>query len=182
MGFVRVPRGHAHMQLHRTILSRRPQFGARSGHHEPVIPALVLVAGIVALPSVALWIWRLQTRVMRSLVPGADLADTAALADLPVNTALGPPPPRVTGPPVHLLALTREAASLFVAYRPVASAAATVTTLLLDLASAGNRELAVLTRWHAALTPVMVGFRPGDVEVAIQEPKTRLTVTLPVLA
>jgi hypothetical protein len=147
-----------------------------------VIPVLILLAGIMALPTVAVWIWRLQTRVIRSLVPGADLADAAALADLPLHTALGRPPARVGGPPVHLLALTREAASLFVAYRPVASAAATVTTLLLDLASAGNRELAVLTRWHSALTPVMVGSGPSAGEVAIQEPRTRLTVTLPVLA
>jgi hypothetical protein len=146
-----------------------------------MIPVLILLAGILALPTVAVWIWRLQTRVIRSLVPGADLADAAALADLPLQTALGRPPPRLAGPPVHLLALTREAASLFVAYRPVASAAATVTTLLLDLASAGNRELAVLMRWHSALTPVMVGSGPGAGEVAIQEPRTRLTVTLPVL-
>jgi hypothetical protein len=146
-----------------------------------MIPVLFLIAGILALPAVALWVWRLQTRVLRACVPGANLADAAALADLPLHTALGRTPPRLAGPPVHLLALTREAASLFVAYRPAASAAATVKTLLLDLATAGNRELAVLTRWHSALTPVMVGFGAGTGEVAIQEPKTRLTVTLPIL-
>ncbi len=143
---------------------------------------LFLVAGIVALPALAAWVWRLQTDVLRGFVPGAELADAASLADLPLHHALGRHPPRIAGPPVHLLALTREAASLFIAYRPVAGAAAVVKTVLLDLATASHRELVVLTRWQSALTPVLLGAGAGAGEVAIQEPRTRLTVTLPLLS
>jgi hypothetical protein len=104
-----------------------------------------------------------------------------ALADIPLVT-LGRAPSIVPGPPVHLLTVIREATSLFVAYRPLTPAAAQVTTQFLDLAGAGNRELAVLARWHSVGTPVTVWANLEAGEVAIQEPQSLLTVTLPVLA
>jgi len=142
---------------------------------------LVIVAAVV-IPSVAVWVWRFQTRVVGALVPGADFDDVIALADMPVITSLENRPPLMTGAPVHLLAVTREAASLFIAYRPIASVAATVTTLLLDLATAGKREIIVLERWRSIATPVLVWADPVARSAVIQEPLTRLTVTLPFLA
>jgi hypothetical protein len=143
---------------------------------------LFVIIAPVALPFVAVGVWRLQTRIVGALVPGADFVDVAALADLPLAAALDHDPPKVGGPPVHLLAVTRETASLFVAYRAVASGDPTVTTLLLDVTIAGHREIALLRRWRSVRTPVLVGAGHGDRTVAIQEPTTRLTVTLPVLA
>jgi len=143
---------------------------------------LVVVLAVVALPTVAVSTWRMQRRVVRALMPGADFGDVAAAADLPVMASLHGSPPVEEGPLMHLLLVTREAASLFIAYRPVASAAASVTTLLLDLATAGRRELAVLGRWQSLRTPLVVRRDLVARCVAIQEPVSRLTVTLPFLA
>jgi hypothetical protein len=142
---------------------------------------LFVFLGVLVLPTVAVWTWRMQRRVVRSLIPGADFGDVTSAADLPVIVTLQGSPAAEDGPLMHLLVVTREAASLFIAYRPVAAAAATAKTLLLDLASAGRREFKVLTRWQVLRTPLVV--RPDLVtrSVAIQEPRTRLTVTLPLL-
>lgn len=142
---------------------------------------LFVLGGAAAIAGVPVWAWRLQRRVVAALMPGADLEDIAAIADLPLGAAIAPGRHLVTEPLVHLLALTREASSLLVAYRPVASTAATITTLLVDVASAGRRELAVLARWHTTPTAVKVLADLIGGEVAIQEPITRLTVTLPLL-
>ncbi len=143
-----------------------------------MLPVLFLVAGVALLPILAVTVWRFQVKVLRALVPGAAMGDVTSLADLP----LGAVPALVPGPQVRLLTLIREATSLFVAYRPVTPAAAEVSTQVLDLAGAGNRELAVLARWHAGGTPVMVWADLVAGQVAIQEPRSLLTVTLPVLS
>jgi hypothetical protein len=88
---------------------------------------------------------------------------------------------------VRLLGVTREAASLFLAYRHVRPSEAptgddAVSTLLLHVEDAAVREVAILERWRAGGTPVVVASDPETGEVAIQHSRTRLTVTLPLVA
>lgn len=142
---------------------------------------VLLISSVVAVVAVVLvppWLWRMQTRAVGALVPGADFEDVAALADIPVVLGLSSgPPPLIEGPPVVVLSVIRETASLFVSYQPVLPDAAPVRTLLLDLSTSGKRELAVLDRWQAARTPVLVGAGLLLASVALQEPMTRLTIT-----
>jgi len=152
-----------------------------------VFLAVLVIAGVAVLPGVAVWVWRLHLRVVRSLVPGADFDQVAALADLPVSRTLGMIPPVVAGPVVRLLGVTREAASVFLAYRHVRPSDApagddSVSTLLLHLDDAAIREVAILERWRAVGTPVVMATNVGAGEVAIQQPSTGLTVTLPLVA
>ena len=142
---------------------------------------LCVLLGLLLLPAVATWTWRMQRYVVRSLIPGAEFGDVASAADLPVIATLQGSPAAEDGPFMHLLMVTREATALFIAYRPVASVASTAKTLLLDFASAGRRELNVLTRWQARRTPLVVRADLVARSVAIQEPLTRLTVTLSLL-
>ena len=148
---------------------------------------LMLLAAIVVLPVVAVWVWRFHVRVVSSLVPGADFDQVAALADLPMSQTLGVSPPKVAGPVVRLLGVTREAASLFLAYRHVRPSDAptgddAVSTLLLHVDEAAMREVAILERWRAGGTAVVMAADLAAGEVAIQQPLTRLTVTLPLVA
>jgi hypothetical protein len=152
-----------------------------------VVTALVVLVGIVLLPGVARWIWRLHVRVVSSLVPGADFHDVAALADQPVHQTLAIVPPVLEGRAVRLLGVTREAASLFLAYRRVRPNGAPggddpVKTLLLHVDHAALREVAILERWRAGGTPVVMATDLAAGEVAIQQPLTGLTVTLPLVA
>jgi hypothetical protein len=143
---------------------------------------LVVIVGFALLPLVALWIWRLQRRVIGSLVPGAEFKAVATLADLPVARLLHAPPPVVTGPTVELLGVTREAKRVLLAYRPVSAANRPVRTVLVQLVDRGHREMAVLEGWRAARTPLVVATDALAGEVAIQQPLTRLTLTLPMVA
>jgi hypothetical protein len=147
----------------------------------------MIISGIVVLPAVAVWAWRFHVRVVESLVPGADFDQVAALADLPVSRTLGTTPRIIAGPVVRLLGVTREAASLFLAYRHVRPSGAptgddAVSTLLLHVENAAVREVAILERWRAGGTPVVMAADPATGEVAIQHSLTRLTVTLPLVA
>jgi hypothetical protein len=163
---------------HTTRARERPG----SGHSECVVSLLLVIVGVVVLPTVVIWLCRMHTRVVDLLVPGADFGDVTAVADFPIALASQSGLPIADGPRVHLLLVTRAAASLFIAYRPVASPEATVTTLLLDLATTSRRELAALARWQSVGTPVLVRNDPVSRRVAIQEPLTRLMVTLSMLS
>lgn len=145
---------------------------------------LLVILGLAVLPVVVTWVWRLQMRVLHSLVPGAHFDEIATIADLPVSRTLGASPMVVDGPTVHLLGVTREAALVLVAYRPVGAAAGSgvVATVLLRLKDRGHREMAVLESWRAARTPLVLVTDHAAGEVAIQQPVTRLTLTLPLVA
>lgn len=146
---------------------------------------LIAIGGLALLPFVVVWVWRLQMRVLRSLVPGARFEEIATLADLPVSRTLGATPPVVDGPTVHLVGVTREDALVLVAYRPVDPATpgnGFVATVLLRLKDRGSREMAVLESWRAARTPLVLAADHAAGEVAIQQPVTRLTLTLPLVA
>jgi hypothetical protein len=152
-----------------------------------VIAILVVLVGLLALPMVARWIWHLQLRVVGSLVPGVHVDDVAALADRPLAQRLGAAPPLIAGPTVRLVGVIREAASVLIAYRHVRSdgdpdgPAGDVGTLLFHVDEGGGRALAVLERWREAGTALVMGHSPAGV-VAIQHARTRLTVTLPLVA
>jgi len=147
----------------------------------------MLFTGVVLLPAIAIWVWRFHLRIVGSLVPGADFDHLMTLADLPLSSTLGTTPPVVGGPVVRLLGVTREAASLFLAYRRLRPSDApsgddAVRTLLLHADDTTLREVAILERWRAGGTPVVVATDLAMGEVAIQHPSTRLTVTLPLVA
>jgi len=152
-----------------------------------VIATLVLIGGMAALPAVAVWVWQLHVRVVEILAPGADFFDVATLADRPAWQTLGASPCRITGPTVRLVTLIREAASVLVAYLPVGPEAVAVadsdlSTVVLDLDGCNRGEMAILERWRAAGTHLVVGTDLVAGQVAIQQQRTLLTVTLPLVA
>ena len=79
----------------------RIEAGAR--HDGSVMLILFVLGGAVAIAGVPVWAWRLQRRVVASLMPGADLEDVAAIADLPLGAEIAPGRHLVTEPLVHLL-------------------------------------------------------------------------------
>lgn len=148
---------------------------------------LLFVLGLALLPVAALWMWRFHTRVLGSLVPGAGFREVAALADLPVTRTLAESPRVLAGPIVKLVGVTREAASVLVAYRredhdSAPTAHLSVRTLLLHLDEGSSREMSVLERWRATGAPVVVDADTVASEAAIQHTLTYLTVTLPFVA
>ncbi|MDQ6616623.1 MAG: hypothetical protein M3083_18235 [Actinomycetota bacterium] len=149
-----------------------------------MVAAIFAIACLTLLPVVTLWMWRLQHRVIASLVPGAKFSDIAALADLPVTRTMESTPPVVTGPAVQLLGVTREASWVLLAYRALTDVPApggAVRTVLLLLEDRGDHEMAVLEGWRTSGTPLVLADVAAG-EVAIQHPLTRLTLTLPLVA